>query len=839
MNKSECEKLQLSVEAFYTKSALEKEDAQLWMHQNLTPSKFNESAMEASRRQRTVVLPLQHHKLHQLPILERFKKLQRVFHPALCQYVSLQQGKRGRLLCVKEHVEQTLYTMLKAKGDAFSKEEYCSRILFRLLQGLQCCSLCGIEVRNLSLRTVGVDYKHDYKIDDYGLYYMTEYGEHVTFLVGDLAYFSPELVLSGKRTGKCSPANDLWSVGIIILSLLAEKPFCEGTTNAETVKTILKLGGVLSDEGKQVSNGRDARVKAAEAFLVKYIQADQTLNKNYQRLSESFKKIFHMLLRSDPQERTNASYLLSLPYFKVFHQNMDRERYTFQHIASRPFNALDFLPKIDFFSPFQYVNENFEEKSESEASVIDVIKSTLPDTSNQSDIQSVQRFIQETIKRDVQSSKLNANRTSTDESVLITGETAVKDVCLELTVDDLFLSDTGSKYDKLSTAFGIPVVPKDSLIEFIQCFKKQSKEIDIENDLVTDKDPLPIFSLPSNIPIEGTFIEDREPSQGHYHKAQDASHFMLTTNPFSVRTPPPPSESPAVKPSDECKQDEAAANADVQNHLAQPSPQKERSGDKQYPSVILAEKTLGDTSSIDGKAQDEKQHSNPFESSDDEQCTQHDCKGSEELVSAGKLVDQQECGQFYTEEVDLPLQLPASEAGSAEFEQRKVENSQRREQYLNTKFLDEISTEFLRNNDDPRFLCSSQGKVGRSIFAYSKLALEKIVERKKEMISSKEYETLRYRPKQTFRISSAYYELLGKEKVIWPALEQKEKNLLIDYQRYRADLFNELLRCYKANPFSFNDVKEEIIRQMKRQLPQTERNWAWSCIIYLDLCLCL
>lgn len=57
-----------------------------------------------------------------------------------------------------------------------------------------------------------------------------------------------------------------------------------------------------------------------------YIESNQILNKNYQQLSSSFKKIFHILLNPIPTKRSNVNEILNLPYFKVFHQHLDNDK---------------------------------------------------------------------------------------------------------------------------------------------------------------------------------------------------------------------------------------------------------------------------------------------------------------------------------------------------------------------------------------------------------------------------------------------------------------------------------------------------------------------------------
>lgn len=94
------------------------------------------------------------------------------------------------------------------------------KILLQLLGALDCLSRCGIIHRDLTCRNVLLTSAERVKVIDFNLAVPSPY-EQNTMPVGDIRYLAPE-VLDGVKHLTC--AIDMWSVGIIIISLLRGLP---------------------------------------------------------------------------------------------------------------------------------------------------------------------------------------------------------------------------------------------------------------------------------------------------------------------------------------------------------------------------------------------------------------------------------------------------------------------------------------------------------------------------------------------------------------------------------------------------------------------------------------
>jgi len=92
--------------------------------------------------------------------------------------------------------KETIFQIILIRGVCF-KEDIASRVAFRVLQALSMLHEQNIEVRSLSPDNIHLDFsvsfcfifsfiskQNDYKIHNYGMFYLTKWGNDVWFPIG-------------------------------------------------------------------------------------------------------------------------------------------------------------------------------------------------------------------------------------------------------------------------------------------------------------------------------------------------------------------------------------------------------------------------------------------------------------------------------------------------------------------------------------------------------------------------------------------------------------------------------------------------------------------------------
>lgn len=173
-------------------------------------------------------------------ILGRFQHVKSLYHENVCQYLDITRVKNERLIVAEEFFSENLKTELKS-GKHFSWSEI-RHIAFEVLHGLSFLNAHGIVHRNLSLGNICLTPKGQIKISKSGLYYITGFGAHVAFPVGCPEFMAPEVILSGHGLsplfGPSGPKVDVWSLGMILISLILEGGLWASLSESHDVKKI-------------------------------------------------------------------------------------------------------------------------------------------------------------------------------------------------------------------------------------------------------------------------------------------------------------------------------------------------------------------------------------------------------------------------------------------------------------------------------------------------------------------------------------------------------------------------------------------------------------------------
>ena len=191
----------------------------------------------------------------------------------LAEVDTLASMDHPHILKVYEYFEEEdcyhLVTELCEGGDMFDyitdsefiSERLISSIMDQLLRAMNYCHSRHIVHRDLKpenimleARPSSEDELFSIKVIDYGLAALRTPGTTLCDEVGTTDFMSPQVVSNGKYTEKC----DIWSLGVILYTLLVGYPPFKSKSEAKLAREIMK-GEVCfdSDEWQEVSD--DAR----------------------------------------------------------------------------------------------------------------------------------------------------------------------------------------------------------------------------------------------------------------------------------------------------------------------------------------------------------------------------------------------------------------------------------------------------------------------------------------------------------------------------------------------------------------------------------------------------
>ncbi|KAI9245910.1 kinase-like domain-containing protein [Sporodiniella umbellata] len=192
-------------------------------------------------------------------------------------------------------------------------EERVHRWFGQLADAISFCHSQSIVHRDLKLENILLDTEDNVKICDFGFARYTQKNQYLETFCGSLSYSAPEIILRKKYTG---PETDIWSLGVILYTLLAgEYPF---------------------DDDSEVITQR------------KITQADYQMPYYF---SSKLSSLIHNMIQVEPSNRLTADALLHHPWVIETEENtLDEGLTPSSSTSSNNSNVsdidLDLLPQL-------------------------------------------------------------------------------------------------------------------------------------------------------------------------------------------------------------------------------------------------------------------------------------------------------------------------------------------------------------------------------------------------------------------------------------------------------------------------------------------------------------
>lgn len=243
-----------------------------------------------------------------ITIYGRAQLLKMLTHPALCKYLDIIRGKHERIIIVSQYCGQPLHSRIQSLGEA-----QIVNLCYQVLSGLELLHSRGIVHRNLSPENILLqdDSCDNFKLHNYGLYYMTDCGKLVSFPIVQLSYTCPEVYLQGLQQTDDQPQldskGDLWSFGMIIGEVLLRKSFWPNLKLGQIIRKILSL------------------VYCTTNSIFEKIAREHNSYEDYQNLNPDLRQIVEDCLRVSPGERPDASALLRRHIFAQCSSNNNEQ----------------------------------------------------------------------------------------------------------------------------------------------------------------------------------------------------------------------------------------------------------------------------------------------------------------------------------------------------------------------------------------------------------------------------------------------------------------------------------------------------------------------------------
>lgn len=221
-------------------------------------------------------------------------------HPNICKLYRAVETVDDYVLELEYVKGNELFAYIKARK--FLNEKEAKHIFLQVLDGVNYLHRHKIIHRDLKPENMIIDDTGSVKIIDFGFAGIFEYGEFCEVHCGSPYYASPEMVNSAPYIG---PEVDIWSLGVILYSMVHGKQPFQGTEVKTVYSNILKCDYKLCDKlspdlcdliSKMICLDVEKRLTTYEISIHKWFIPHKITNYDKKFICEPDMRIVHKLM---------------------------------------------------------------------------------------------------------------------------------------------------------------------------------------------------------------------------------------------------------------------------------------------------------------------------------------------------------------------------------------------------------------------------------------------------------------------------------------------------------------------------------------------------------------
>ena len=262
-------------------------------------------------------------------IYGKFQFLKSLTNKHLCRYVQIQRGNHERLFVISEHYTLNLNDLLNdtyiynlIMANPTIQLKWCQQMLKAFLY----LSNNSIVHRFVHLRYFCVTPSGNIKLNNYGLFYMSEYGFCVNFPVCNFVTLAPECLilefLYGNKFGEHpvnnneqnvelnSPKADVWALGVILFQFLFGLS-SQTESSQQQLNKLLTTERIISNALELIKNDNPDNDSAGYDYLFRLYDIDADRRKSLeQRVRPVLIQLIKKCLIVNPVNRPDFKRLL-------------------------------------------------------------------------------------------------------------------------------------------------------------------------------------------------------------------------------------------------------------------------------------------------------------------------------------------------------------------------------------------------------------------------------------------------------------------------------------------------------------------------------------------------
>ena len=161
--------------------------------------------------------------------------LKRLNHPNIVKLYETIDMQRQLWLVMELALGRSLHSFIRSKTDRKLSEKDGMRLFRQIVSGIEYCHKLNVTHRDIKMENILIDDELNVKIIDFGFSICSPPTQRLRIFCGTPSYMAPEIVNKEKYMG---PPTDIWSLGILLFTILAGYFPFKGVTEKDLFRTI-------------------------------------------------------------------------------------------------------------------------------------------------------------------------------------------------------------------------------------------------------------------------------------------------------------------------------------------------------------------------------------------------------------------------------------------------------------------------------------------------------------------------------------------------------------------------------------------------------------------------